>query len=53
MTNIFAIGAGPGFTIFSSDAIGIEALIKYNYARSKFDIDMAATHFWVAAIFMA
>jgi outer membrane protein W len=40
-TNIFAIGVGPGFTIFSSDAIGIEALIKYNYARSKFDIDLA------------
>ena len=40
-TNILAIGAGPGFTIFSNDAIGIEALVKYNYARSKFDIDIA------------
>lgn len=39
-TNILAIGAGPGFTIFSNDAIGIEALVKYNYARSKFDIDI-------------
>ena len=36
-----AFGAGPGFTIFSNDGIGIEALVKYNYARSKFDIDIA------------
>lgn len=40
-TNILAVGAGPGFTIFSNDGIGIEALVKYNYARSKFDIDIA------------
>jgi Outer membrane protein beta-barrel domain len=40
-TNIFAVGAGPGFTIFSNDAIGLEALVKYNFARSKFDIDVA------------
>jgi len=40
-TNIIAIGAGPGFTIFSNDAIGLEALVKYNYARSKFDLDIA------------
>jgi len=40
-TNILAVGAGPGFTIFSSDGIGLEALVKYNYARSKFDIDLA------------
>jgi hypothetical protein len=39
-TNIFAVGAGPGFTIFSNDAIGLEALVKYNYARSKFDINV-------------
>ena len=40
-TNILAIGAGPGFTIFSNDALGLEGLIKYNYARSKFDLDIA------------
>lgn len=40
-TNILAVGVGPGFTIFSNDAIGLEALVKYNYARSKFDIDIA------------
>lgn len=39
-TNIFAVGAGPGFTIFSSDAIGIEALAKYNFARSKFNTEL-------------
>jgi len=36
-SNIFAIGAGPGFTIFSNNAIGVEALFKYNFARSKFN----------------
>ncbi|WP_246141799.1 hypothetical protein [Phaeodactylibacter luteus] len=39
-TNIMAMGVGPGFTIFSGSAIGIEALLKYNYARSKFDTDI-------------
>ncbi|MCB9347060.1 MAG: outer membrane beta-barrel protein [Lewinellaceae bacterium] len=39
-TNIFAVGVGPGFTIFSSDAIGIETLVKYNYARSDFDTNI-------------
>jgi len=38
-TNVMAIGVGPGFTIFSSDAIGIEALVKYNWARSNTDIE--------------
>ena len=44
-TNLFAIGAGPGFTIYSDNAIGIEALFKYNYARSKFktEVDGVAT----------
>jgi hypothetical protein len=40
-TNIMAFGIGPGFTIFSNSAIGIEALVKYNYARSRFDTDIA------------
>ncbi len=40
-TNIFAIGVGPGFTIFSNSSIGIEALLKYNYARSKFKTENA------------
>lgn len=40
-TNIMAFGLGPGFTIFSSSAVGIEALVKYNFARSRFDTDIA------------
>jgi hypothetical protein len=40
-TNILAFGVGPGFTIFSNDGIGLEALVKYNYAKSQFDLDIA------------
>lgn len=39
-TNLMSFGVGPGFTIIASNAIGIEALIKYNYARSKFDTEI-------------
>ncbi len=39
-TNIFAVGAGPGLTIFSSDAVGISASFKYNFARSDFDTEI-------------
>ncbi len=42
-TNIFALGVGPGFSIVSGDAIGIEALVKYNYARSNSDLDIAGS----------
>lgn len=38
--SVFAVGVGPGFTIFSNNAFGIEALVKYNYARSDSDIDL-------------
>ena len=38
-TNVFAFGAGPGVTIFSNADIGIEALFKYNFARSRFDTE--------------
>lgn len=37
--NIIALGVGPGFTIVSSDGVGIEALVKYNWARSNSDIN--------------
>lgn len=40
-SNIFAVGLGPGFTILSSNAIGIEAILKYNFARSQFDTELA------------
>ena len=39
-TNIFAFGFGPGFTIYADNGIGIEALFKYHYSRSKFHTDM-------------
>jgi hypothetical protein len=40
-TNIFAVGAGPGFTILSTADIGIEALLKYNFARGQFETESA------------
>lgn len=40
-TNIFAIGVGPGFTVLSSKGIGLEAIFKYNFARSKFNTEIA------------
>lgn len=39
-TNIFAFGVGPGFTIVSSESIGLEASVKYNYAHSSFDTEI-------------
>jgi hypothetical protein len=36
-TNIFSIGVGPGFTIYSNNAIGIETMFKYNFSRSRFN----------------
>jgi len=43
-TNIFAFGIGPGLTIISNDAIGIEALVKYNFARSDFDTQLGGVN---------
>ena len=40
-SNIFAVGVGPGLTIISGSAVGLEAIFKYNYARSTFDTDIA------------
>lgn len=36
-TNVFAVGAGPGLTVYSTGGFGIEAILKYNFARSNFD----------------
>ncbi len=38
LTQIFAGGIGPGFTIFSNDAIGIEALAKYKFGSGSSSI---------------
>ncbi|MDX1941234.1 MAG: outer membrane beta-barrel protein [Saprospiraceae bacterium] len=40
-TNLFAFGVGPGITVIASNAIGLEAVVKYNYARSEFDTQIA------------
>ena len=36
--DVIAFGFGPGFTILSSDAVGIEAQLKYNWARSNAEL---------------
>ncbi|HMQ49257.1 MAG TPA: outer membrane beta-barrel protein [Saprospiraceae bacterium] len=38
--NVLVVSFGPGFTIFSNDAIGIEAMAKYNWARSSANIQL-------------
>lgn len=40
-TNLFAFGIGPGVTVIASNAIGLEAVVKYNFARSEFDTQIA------------
>ncbi|MBL7784025.1 MAG: outer membrane beta-barrel protein [Saprospiraceae bacterium] len=40
-TNIIALGAGPGLTVYTRGGFGIEAILKYNYAKSKFDTEIA------------
>lgn len=39
-SNIFAVGVGPGVTIISGGGVGLEAIFKYNFSRSKFDTVM-------------
>lgn len=36
-TNVFAFGIGPGLTVYSKGGFGIEAIFKYNFAKSNFD----------------
>ncbi len=40
-TNIFAAGVGPGITVYAPGGLGLEAILKYNFARSKFDTEIA------------
>ena len=40
--SLLTIGVGPGFTIFSNNGLALEALVKYNYARSNSEIDVQA-----------
>ena len=39
-TKLLTIGVGPGFTIFSNDGWALEALAKYNFAKSDSEIDI-------------
>jgi hypothetical protein len=39
-TNIVALGVGPGLSVYSNSGFGIEAVLKYNFARSKFDTEV-------------
>jgi len=43
-TNLFAFGIGPGITVIASNAIGLEAVVKYNFARSEFDTQIAGVN---------
>lgn len=36
--NIVTLGVGPGFTVISKGGLALEAIVKYNYARSQSDI---------------
>lgn len=38
--SLLNIGVGPGFTIFSDNGLALEALVKYNFARSDSEIDV-------------
>lgn len=39
-TNVFAIGAGPGITVYSKGGFALETTLKYNYAKSTFDSEL-------------
>lgn len=39
-TKLLTFGVGPGFTIFSDDGWALEALVKYNFAKSDSEIDI-------------
>jgi len=38
--NVIAFGFGPGFTIFSNDAVGVETIAKYNWSKSNSTINI-------------
>lgn len=39
-TSLLTVGVGPGFTIYSNDGWALEALVKYNFAKSDSEIDI-------------
>lgn len=38
--SLLTMGAGPGYTIYSNNGLALEALVKYNFARSISEIDV-------------
>ena len=38
--SLLTIGVGPGFTIYSKNGLALEALVKYNFAKSNSSIDV-------------
>ena len=38
--SLLTIGVGPGFTIYSKNGLSLEALVKYNFARSNSEINV-------------
>jgi outer membrane protein W len=38
--SLLTIGVGPGFTIYSNNGLALEALVKYNFAKSDSEIDI-------------
>lgn len=38
--SLLTIGVGPGYTIYSNNGLALEALVKYNFARSISEIDV-------------
>jgi Outer membrane protein beta-barrel domain len=39
-TSLFVLGVGPGITIFNKNGFALEALVKYNFAKSDSEIDI-------------
>ena len=37
---LLSVGVGPGFTIYSNKELALETLVKYNFAKSKSEIDV-------------
>jgi len=38
--SLLTIGVGPGYTIYSKNGLALEALVKYNFARSTSEINI-------------
>ncbi len=38
--SLLTVGVGPGYTIYSKNGLALEALVKYNFARSTSEIDI-------------